>query len=261
MIRLHPAVVVAAVSLAGVCRADVVHFEGPYTWGRLEAQCSGAPPSVPGFFDVTLPADQQPTQHSSRVFTHNDCPGGITSCGAWQLRQMSGNSLLRDTAVTTFTHCGQQRSARAVHMPAAGTVIGATPAPRSEWAASADHLYGSCCMFTLLHLPAYVGLRVSIDNQTHYGWARLTSFNGSSYTVAEWAYESTPDAPIIVGAVETPCPCDFDSSGDVSSQDFFGFLDCFFDPACLSDFNQDSVENSADFFDYLDCFLTLPGSC
>jgi hypothetical protein len=49
------------------------------------------------------------------------------------------------------------------------------------------------------------------------------------------------------------CPCDWNQSGGVNSQDFFDFLNDFF--AGNSDFNHDNVTNSQDFFDFLTCFF------
>ncbi len=55
----------------------------------------------------------------------------------------------------------------------------------------------------------YLGLRFSISGQQHYGWMRLTVANNTgaqsrSITVHEWAYETTPNAGILSGAVPEP---------------------------------------------------------
>jgi hypothetical protein len=58
------------------------------------------------------------------------------------------------------------------------------------------------------------------------------------------------------------CPCDFDQSGALNSQDFFDFLNCFFTTGCGgADFNGDTQVNSQDFFDFLSCFFTPPSGC
>ncbi len=58
---------------------------------------------------------------------------------------------------------------------------------------------------------AFVGLVFThdINGTIHYGWLRLTSFGKNILCAAEWAYESTPNAPITAGAVpaETAVTC------------------------------------------------------
>jgi hypothetical protein len=51
------------------------------------------------------------------------------------------------------------------------------------------------------------------------------------------------------------CPADFNNDQVVNSQDFFDFLNAFFDQDPSSDFNGDHVVNSQDFFDFLNAFF------
>ena len=50
-----------------------------------------------------------------------------------------------------------------------------------------------------------------------------------------------------------PCRADFNSDGELSSQDFFDFLAAFF--ASAADFNEDGATSSQDFFDFLAAFF------
>lgn len=74
-------------------------------------------------------------------------------------------------------------------------------------------------------------------------------------------HSDDPDLPMrtvtLIGTVEEPaCPCDWDQSGELGSQDFFNFIADFF--AGNADFNQSGETTSQDLFDFLVCFL---GGC
>ena len=55
---------------------------------------------------------------------------------------------------------------------------------------------------------AFVGLQFDIDGNNHYGWMKLnlanTQPNSAPLTVVDWAYESTPNTSIVVGAIPEP---------------------------------------------------------
>ncbi|MGE3109649.1 MAG: immunoglobulin domain-containing protein [Phycisphaerales bacterium] len=54
--------------------------------------------------------------------------------------------------------------------------------------------------------------------------------------------------------VASPCACDWNNDGTLSSQDFFDFIAGFFTNA--GDFNGDGTTTSQDFFDFLACFFS-----
>jgi hypothetical protein len=53
----------------------------------------------------------------------------------------------------------------------------------------------------------YLGIKFSIDGETHYGWARLNASPGHA-TLTGYAYETEPNKPIPAGAFETAPPAD-----------------------------------------------------
>ena len=44
-----------------------------------------------------------------------------------------------------------------------------------------------------------LGLRFSLNNNIHYGWARVEYLPGGSLSIKDYAYEATPNTPIIAG--------------------------------------------------------------
>jgi uncharacterized repeat protein (TIGR01451 family) len=45
----------------------------------------------------------------------------------------------------------------------------------------------------------FVGIRGTLSGQTRYGWIRLTKNGFGNYTIVDWAYNATPNAPIMTG--------------------------------------------------------------
>ncbi len=48
----------------------------------------------------------------------------------------------------------------------------------------------------------FLGLRINLNGQTHYGWARLSVKSPTEWLVSDYAYNATPDSPIIAGQIE-----------------------------------------------------------
>jgi hypothetical protein len=63
-------------------------------------------------------------------------------------------------------------------------------------------------------------------------------------------------APVAMDSrsINLGCPCDWNASGSLNSQDFFDFLTGFFGGD--ADFNNSGATNSQDFFDFLTCFFS-----
>ena len=52
---------------------------------------------------------------------------------------------------------------------------------------------------------AFIGLQFQINNETYYGWMEIYNYpDVASGKVLAWAYETSPNAPIIAGAVPEP---------------------------------------------------------
>jgi hypothetical protein len=52
---------------------------------------------------------------------------------------------------------------------------------------------------------AYMGIEFDIDGATHYGWINLRVAElGPGVEIYGWAYESTPNTPILAGAIPEP---------------------------------------------------------
>lgn len=76
---------------------------------------------------------------------------------------------------------------------------------------------------------------------------------GQQYLVRVAGFSNRTGSGQVRFSCSPPCPCDWNNSGTLNSQDFFDFINPFF--AGNADFNGSGSTNSQDFFDFLTCFF------
>lgn len=57
----------------------------------------------------------------------------------------------------------------------------------------------------------FLGFKFMIDGETHYGWARVGEIGTRSASIRGYAYETTPDQPILTGATTDPATASLSS--------------------------------------------------
>jgi hypothetical protein len=249
---------------ASVCFADVVSFEGPFTWYRRCGPVFGDPAGGMDF-NITQPANAQPNGFSDPNTMWFSYCGGLTSCGLFSQPIHATVGILRSTTLTPLSRCSNSINLRLAYGPAYGDVVGASAPAGATWETTADvaATVGAGPQL-FLTLPTYIGVRIQLPDGVHYGWAHLESWTNDGmghhgFVVSAWAYESTPNTAIVVG--NPPCDCEFDGLAGITSQDFFEFITAFFNGDDAADVNNDWILSSQDFFDFLACFFAPPVQC
>jgi hypothetical protein len=51
---------------------------------------------------------------------------------------------------------------------------------------------------------AYAGIRLDVAGNLYYGWMHIQNFGGNWGQISDWAYETSPNTPILAGAVPEP---------------------------------------------------------
>ncbi|MEM8671957.1 MAG: PEP-CTERM sorting domain-containing protein [Planctomycetota bacterium] len=128
-------------------------------------------------------------------------PGARTRSGVYFAVQQvfQGSPLFVGTGVATDGSTLSSDHGRLLRLPA-GTVIGSRT-PFTIRGIAYDIPFPSGTFKWAPGDSGFVGLQLSINGQTHYGWAGLDLGSSiGSYTLTSFAYETDPNTPIIAGA-------------------------------------------------------------
>jgi hypothetical protein len=105
-----------------------------------------------------------------------------------------------------------------------GTLISDTPDSTLDWGGGGFYFAGSVSSWSTYPPEpdtewsgllgetgeAYLGISFDIGDATHYGWVHMVlgevnpDFGFETPITASWAYESTPDTPIVAGVIPEP---------------------------------------------------------
>jgi len=88
-----------------------------------------------------------------------------------------------------------------------GTVIGSGSNFAFGESGSTTHLGGGPGQFAL-NVPGYLGFtfRSVVGGSDYYGWLQIEIHNTGPGKIISWAYDNTPDTPIVTGATVVPEP-------------------------------------------------------
>jgi len=206
-------------------------FAGPVGAGQGTGRLNITPPSPSnGACDTASIAQNGSTPFSTLCAPVNsaaDCVGSSNSPAAWfDYTATCDGTVTIDTCGSTFD---------TVLSVFTGGCSALRALACNDDAAPSD---GARC-------PNATDSKVSFEASNHSTYrVRITGYNGASGTGVMHIECSAPPA----------CPCDWNRSGALNSQDFFDFITSFF--AGRADYNNSGSTTSQDFFDFIACFFT-----
>jgi hypothetical protein len=130
---------------------------------------------------------------------HHLSPSGFTR------RALTVGGLQASNGAAEITFQGHNCAAEAGkgHKVGAGLNFQQGPLPLNQGSSSSAFTKGSCEWGNSVgNLSGFLGLKFVVNGQTYYGWAHIVF--GDWPTVRGYAYEDTPDTPILTGATSGP---------------------------------------------------------
>ncbi len=192
---------VFVLSLCTTASGVMVVFDnasGEFVWNRA---WDGAPPPEPNYLDPMLPPSQSgaATGRAIRLWYYG--PDSSTEIVALPFGVEADIRIATDEPyIFEPDPFLQPKEIEPAHVFDPGQLVGAGG---ETWSDRAHFLWQTVSGFNpLLGEDAYIGVRVMIDSQPHYGWIHLiwdeVQDNTPGYAPVAWAYETEAGVPILV---------------------------------------------------------------
>jgi hypothetical protein len=269
MMKRWIAVVAAGCTVFGSALAKPVAWkngvDGLFDWKTLDCEgCNGngwGPRA--SLLDISVRPGQQPNRERG-IYRTYCCNMGFS--GAPTIVGLRGNTF--DSPETLMQVAVPQVDV--ITLPCVGSLAVVEPIDYGE-ALSEDTIWGdvmyqrtmdyyrrSCGNAYRFEGP-YIGVRLKIDGQWHYGWIdwrlrAVPATTPSRVFPAAWALESEPNTPIRTPA----CDADHDLNGTLDLFDYLGFAEDFVAGSIGADFDR---SGRVDFFDYLEFIAEYTRGC
>lgn len=96
---------------------------------------------------------------------------------------------------------------------AQGKTISSSLDPMCVWYGASTDPVGATTIISCMNIGcigywqnvnAYAGLQMTVSNQTYHGWLHIENVGIQAGQLIDWAYSTSPNTPIIAGAVPEP---------------------------------------------------------
>jgi hypothetical protein len=183
-----------------IAYADIQHFDnggGEFDWGLGPQYTFDEPYLDRQFLDITL----GPTEQLGAVYPYGS-PGWGYDQNYKTFRQQIYYDFANNYATSIYTNGGLLIDGYFLQGVAGGTQIGGL-GQDFYVGFIAQRYYGDFFSLIPEGVRTYLGARIKVNYETHYGWIGVVR-NGFELETFGWAYETLPDTPIAAGAVPSP---------------------------------------------------------